>query len=132
MVEGHPVGDACAAVVADDVESVEAQLPHQGNAVAGHGALAVGLVGGDGRGFGAVPVPTQVRGDDREPGRQVTGDRSPHQVRLRVPVQQEQRRTGAAGTHPQRHLPHVDLREVESVEAARRLGGAGRRVHGEL
>ena len=44
VVERHPVRHARAAVVADDVEAVEAQRLHDRDAVARHRALGVRLV----------------------------------------------------------------------------------------
>ena len=41
MVEGHPVGRPCAAVVADHVKSLEAEDPHDVDLVLRHLAEAV-------------------------------------------------------------------------------------------
>jgi hypothetical protein len=46
LIEGEPVGDAPAAVVAGHGEAHMAELLHRRDDVAAHGALRIGLVGG--------------------------------------------------------------------------------------
>ena len=101
MVECHPVRDAPAAVMAGDFEAFVAELLHRGDQIGGQRPLAVrGVILGD-RGPEGVPVAGQIRGDHREALGQCGRDGVPHQVRLGVAVQQEQRRAFAAdaGVH---------------------------------
>ena len=89
------MADAGAAVVADDVEAIEAQRRHHLDLIPRRGALAmlVEVVGGR---LAAVAVAAQVRHHHRV----VRGKRRrhlvPHHVGLRVAVEQEERRALAA------------------------------------
>ena len=114
MVEREPVRDAAAAVVADHREALVAERAHQRDQVGGHRPLAVLRVVERGRrcrrGLGRVAVAAQVGDDEAEVGRQRARDAPPHRVRLRIAVQQQQRRLGriAAGASEQLDLADPD------------------------
>ena len=97
VVEAQPVGDPGAAVVADDREALEAELAHEPDLVGGHRPLGVRRVVGRRGGAGRVAVPTQVGEDHRVPVGEPRRDAVPHDVGLRVAVQQQDRR--AVTTH---------------------------------
>ncbi|MCY1301606.1 hypothetical protein D9M70_512270 [compost metagenome] len=96
VVGAEPVRHARAAVVAAQRKAREAELRHQPELVLGHGALAVALMPGIARRRRTAAVAAQVGGDHGE----VVGQRwrhpVPDQVALRMAVQQQQRRAGAA------------------------------------
>ena len=96
MIEREPVRDASAAVVADDGEALVAERAHQRDHVGRHRALAVLRVIELGRRrrrrLGRVAIAAQVGNDEREVGGERARDAVPHRVRLRVAVQQQQRR----------------------------------------
>ena len=97
------MGDAPAAIVADDGELVEAEALHDLDLIERHRALRVVGVILAVRRLAAVAVAAQVGHDDRVVLRQVGRDEPHRDVRLRRAVHQQQRRAGA-GVH------QVDLR----------------------
>ena len=67
VVQGHPVTDAGAPIMAHDVEGVEAEPDHDRDLVVGRGPLAVDAQVARGRGrFAAISIAAQVGRDDRE------------------------------------------------------------------
>ena len=91
VVEGHPVADPGSPVVADDGELVEAELAHDLDLVCRHRALGVGLVDMAARGLAAVAVAAEVGEDDGVVFGEDGGDVMPHDVGLRVAVEQQDR-----------------------------------------
>ena len=83
--------DAAAAVVAGHRELVEAEIAHHDHLVARHGALGVPLVPGAARGLAAVPVAAEVGEDYRVVFGEGGSDVMPHDVGLRIAVQQQDR-----------------------------------------
>ena len=131
MVERHPVGHAAAAVVAGDGEAVVAERGHRLDQV---DARAPASSARRGRASGPAGRTPRTRAGPRR--RRCTASASsggravPHEVRLRVAVQQEHRRPAAAdpgedGPPPGRHLV---LREaVEHARLLRPCRGRSRR-----
>jgi hypothetical protein len=106
MVEGHPVGDPAAAVMPGDREALVPEHSHGLHLVGGKRAFGVrGVIGGRRRPERRA-VPGQVGGDDREPVGQSRRGGVPHEVRLRVAVQEQQRRSSAADARED-HTPDV-------------------------
>jgi len=107
--------------VAGDGEAVEAQRRHSLDLVEGEGPLRIAHVVGSGGGLGAVAVAAQIGDDDGERGGQARGELAPHQMGLRVAVQQQERRSAAAGHQ-------VDLgargRDPAAREAGKEVGHA--------
>ena len=89
VVQGHAVGDARAPVVARHGEALEAEFAHHQDLVVGHRALGVGVMGGAAGRLAAVAVTAQVGEDDHVVLGQDGGDVVPHDVGLRVAVQQQ-------------------------------------------
>jgi hypothetical protein len=119
VVERHAVRDAAAAVVAGDHEAVEAELGHRRDLVGGGRALAVaGVVVAVG-GMAAVAVAAQVAGDHGEalgqPGRHLV----PHEMGLRIAVQQQERRPRASAHQVDLALRGGDARFLEPLEGHR-------------
>ncbi len=92
VVEGHPVADAPAAVVAAQGEALEAELAHHLDLVLGHRPLGVRAMTFVRLRLGGVTVPAQVGGDYREVFGEARGDQVPHGERLGAAVQQQHRR----------------------------------------
>jgi hypothetical protein len=92
VVQDQPLCDAGAAVVAGQGELGEAELAHEPCLVMGHRPLGVDQPGGIGSGLARVAVAAQVRQHDRVVPRQGGGNAAPHQMVLRIAVQQQQRR----------------------------------------
>ena len=95
VVQRHAVGDAPPAVVAGHGEALVPEAGHRGDEVLGHRPLGVRRVARGGLGEERVAVPREVGGDDGEALGQPRGDRVPHQVGLRVAVQEQQGRSPA-------------------------------------
>jgi hypothetical protein len=116
VVERHPVRHPGAAVVPGDVEAIEPERLHHRDAVARHRALGVRLVVLGRHRLGRPAVAAQVGDDDRA----VLGQRGrrgvPHRARLRIAVQEQQRRAAAGDAHVDRDLPRVDVAGLEAVE----------------
>ena len=66
VIERHPVGDAAAAILADDREPVEAEVLHDVDLVLRHRALRIVRMIGQALRLAAVAVAAQVAGDDGE------------------------------------------------------------------
>ena len=96
VVKRHPVSDPGAAVVARHGELIEAQIAHHQYLVPRHGALAVGLVAGAAGGLAAVAVAAQVGQDHGVVFGENGGHVMPHDVGLRVAVQQQHGTAAAA------------------------------------
>ncbi len=121
VVEREAMRDTAAAVVAGDEKAPMAEACHQRRHVGGHRPLAVkrmGLVLQRGARLGRIAVAAQVRNDEREVGRQPCGDALPHDVRLRVAVQEKQCRLGpvAAGARKQLDLAGGMRAGFEAIE----------------
>ena len=88
--------DPGSAVVAHHGELAEAQIAHHQDLVPRHRALAVGLVARAAGGLATVAVAAQVGQDDGVVFGEYGGHVMPHDVGLRVAVQQEHGTAGAA------------------------------------
>ena len=91
------MGDPGPPIVAHHGELVEAELAHDEDLVAGHRALGVRLVVMAARGLAAVAVAAQVGEDYGVVFGEDGGDVMPHDVGLRVTVEEQYRGAGAAG-----------------------------------
>jgi len=119
LVERQAVRDARTAVVTDDGEALEAERAHDRDLVVRHRALRVRpVVGRRGR-LVARAIAAQVGHDHREVGGQGRSDLVPHDVRLRIAVQQQQRRPVARPAQVDARLAGVDVEGLEAVEHAR-------------
>jgi hypothetical protein len=116
MVEREPVGDARPAVVRRDGEAPVAEMRHQLREVPRHLALGVGRVVRRRRRLERAAVAAQVGAVDGVRLRQRRRDPVPHRVRLRVAVQQQQRRAFAAAPQAQHAAGDLDALERESGE----------------
>ena len=106
MVEGHAVPYPRAPVVSHHVERVETELPHDLDLVVGGSALAVHAQIAVGSGWlVAVAVSSHIGCHDGVPLGERRGDLVPHHVRLRVAMQEQQRRAAA-------RVPQVDADAV--------------------
>jgi hypothetical protein len=74
-----------------------------------------------GRGFGlrALPVAAEVGHRDREVLRKAGSNTAPHRVRLRMAMQEEERRAASTVAHANRRLAGVDELELETFEQGR-------------
>ena len=115
-VNRQAVRDAGAAVVRHHLEAAVAHERHQFRHVPRHAAFGIrGVVGARG-GLEAAAVAAQVRADDGVAPRQGRGGGVPHGVGLRVAVQQQERRAGAAVAQAQLPVLHPHLGQREAVE----------------
>jgi hypothetical protein len=124
VVQGQPVAHPGAPVVTDDGELVEAELAHHQRLVPGHRALRVGLVGRAARRLAAVAVTTQVGEDNRMILGEDRGDVMPHDVGLRVAVQQQDGRAAVVAAH-QRVDSHPSRGKSDSLEQVGQGNGHG-------
>jgi hypothetical protein len=124
VVERQPVGYPGAAVVAHDGELVEAELAHHQRLVPRHRALGVGLVRRAAGRLAAVAVTAQVGQDDRMILGENRGDVMPHDVGLRVAVQQQHGRAALIAAH-QRVDSYPSRGERDSLEQVGQGNGHG-------
>jgi hypothetical protein len=99
VVKRQSVAHPGAAVVANHGELVEAELAHDQRLVPRHRALGVGLMGRAARRLAAVAIAAQVGEDDRMILGEDRGDVVPHDVGLRVAVQQQDGRAALVASH---------------------------------
>jgi hypothetical protein len=116
VVERHSVGHAPTAVVADDREAVMTEGGHRLDLVDRHGPLAVRGVVVRRRGTERRAVARQVGGDDRMPLGEQRRDGVPHQMRLRIAVQQQHRWPAASDLRVQRPTRGRQLVGLEAGE----------------
>ena len=76
----------------------------------------MGQVIGSRRRLAALAVAAQVRGDDREVPGEERRDLVPHYVRLRMSMQEQDRRSASPVLHANQHLPSIHHGELESFE----------------
>jgi hypothetical protein len=115
VVKGHPMGNPGAAVMADHGEAVVAELAHHENLVPCHRPLGVRVVGRAARRLAAVAISAKVSEDDRMMLSQDGGDVMPHDVGLRVAVEQQDWR--AAGVAADQCVdPYPSWGESDSLE----------------
>jgi hypothetical protein len=108
VVERHAQGDPGAAIVSRYSEALEPQCAHHLELVLGHRALRIRSVITAAGGLVAVAVAAQVRTDDREMLREHGSHPVPHDVRLWIAVQEQDRRPTAAATHIDRDPVRLD------------------------
>ena len=93
VVQNHPVRGAGAAIMRNNVEARVSHMAHQGDLIARHGPEGEIAVMSDG-----ISVTTQIRRHDTIGFRKFLGDDMPHDMGLRISVQEKKRRAFAA--HP--------------------------------
>jgi hypothetical protein len=107
VVERHAVGDATTPIMACHRELVVSQSVHHLDQVVAEPSFRMGGVilchGGPEGGA----VPGQIRGDDGVLAGQRVSDRVPHDVALRIPVQEQHRWPAAADAGED--VPPVDI-----------------------
>jgi hypothetical protein len=133
MVQRHPVGHTAAPVVAGDGEVLMPQRHHRLHLVERHCALGVGGMVTRRSGPQRVPIAAQIGGDDGEVLRQQRGGRTPHEMRLRVAVEQQERRTraadhGADGAALARQVAGLEAFEHVENRIGGELSGGGRKA----
>jgi hypothetical protein len=126
VVEREAVRDAAAAIVAANEEPVVAEAAHEVAYIERHRALAVRRVIGGTFGFVRVAVAAQIRHHEGIATLQSLGYGMPNRVRLRKPVQQQQRRsTGARrGIIAKVERDAVDAPAFEEKVRGKELGHA--------
>jgi hypothetical protein len=119
VVESHPVADATSSVVSGDREPLVTEQRHGLQEVVGEGAFGVRCVVGRGRGSEGGPVSGEVGRDDGEPLTEQVGGGVPHEMRLRIAVQQQDR--GAAAPDAGKYGPPLGRQMVlgEALEHVR-------------
>jgi hypothetical protein len=96
MIQAKPMRDPATAVVPGDPKTREAERAHQLDLIARHRPLRIIGVTLAAVRLRRVAVAAQIAAHDGEALREARRDGVPHRVRLRVAVQQEQRRAAAA------------------------------------
>ena len=97
MIERQPVTNPSAAIVARQAETGEAERIHNFSHGRRHGALCIGRVIGVGVRYRGPAVAGQVGDHQREMLCEHRRHAMPHHVRLRMAVQQQERRSAASG-----------------------------------
>ena len=97
MIEREPVGDAAAAIMAGEAKADMTDGLHHLDHGLGHRALGVGRILGISLRRVRPAVAGQVRDDEAVVLRQRRRHAMPHHIRLRIAVQQQQRRPLPAG-----------------------------------
>ena len=114
MVTGEAVGDPRAAVVAGDGEPLEAERRHRLDLILGQGTLRIIDVIRPSRRLRAVAVAAQIGDHDSELDGEARSQFAPHQMGLRVAVQQQERRSGAPGHQVDARARCLDLAKLET------------------
>src|SRR5579863_5135195 len=97
MVERQAMRDAPAAIVSHHSELLISEAGHQFHLVQSHGAFGIFNVVIAAGWFAAVPISTQIRGHDGIFFSEHRSDDAPFDMRLRIPVQQKERRPVSRG-----------------------------------
>ena len=92
---------------------------HDRDHVARHLDLGIGGVVRAGCGLERPAIAAQIRADDGEPPGQLRCDQVPHRMGLRVAMQQQQRRPGAAMTQAHGAARRRHFSQVEAVKEHR-------------
>ena len=108
MIKRHAVGAAAAAIVAGNKEVLEAKVAHKGDLILRHGPFGVGYMVKCRRRFTALAVAAQVGGDDCKIPCQARRNRVPHNMGLRMSVQEQQWWAVAAVPHAKRCLTRIN------------------------
>ena len=116
VIQRHPVGDAASTVVTGHCEALMAEHSHGLHLVVGQRALGVRDVVGRRRRAKRRPVAGQIRRHDSEPPGEQRRRRVPHQVRLRIAMQQQQGWPAAADTGEDRPPLGQELMAGEVLE----------------
>ena len=114
MVQREAVGDAGAAVMADQMKFLVAQRLHQLDLVQRQGALGIVTVIGQAGGLGRIAIAAQVCRYHGVMSSQARRDPVPDAVRLRITVQQQHGGTAAAAYEVDAGAAHCDLPVFES------------------
>src|SRR5438876_11380664 len=114
MIETHAMGNARAAVVADQEEPVMAELFHHFDHVFGHHAMAVIDEPRAGIGKRGIAVAAQIRTHNVVALRQFCSDRMPKHMIVGIAMKQEQRRPRTSMTHANDGAlrPHIEMLEA--------------------
>ena len=108
--------------MSDDGEDVMAQCGHHLDEVARHGPLRLLTMIGKNLRLARAPVAAHVRADNAETGGSQPGcDPVPGRAGAGMAVDQQDRRTGTAVSHPEPHIAAVDHLVGETIEHGYRL-----------
>jgi hypothetical protein len=116
VVEAHAMEHARAAVMAGSVEALEAQRRHHLDLILRHGAEGVGAVVLSAGRLLRIPVAAQIRGDHGELAGQSRRHLMPGDVRERIAVHEQQRRSLAAMHRHDARAAGLDLGASEAFE----------------
>ena len=114
IVERQPVAHASAAVVAHDREPAVFELFHQLDHRSGHRALRIRRVIGCGLRCVALPIARQVGNDERVLDGERRRDAVPHDMRLRIAVQEQHGRAASANAREDAAGASLDEPRLES------------------
>ena len=121
VVEREPVGDAGAAVMADEPEALEAELTHDRDLIGRHRALGIAAVVLARRRLGAVAIAAHVGDHDREILSEHRRHLVPHGVGLGISVEQKKRGSSSGAGHVDGRRSHIDARSAEAREQLVRI-----------
>src|SRR5437762_13891524 len=96
MIPRQPMSDTPAAIVSGEREARKAERFHDFDLVLRHGPLGIVDVRRAAVRLAGIPVAAKIRANDGKALRQTRSDLVPHRVRLRVTMQEQERRTAAA------------------------------------
>src|SRR5438094_9688679 len=111
MVPRQPVSHAPAAIVSGEREAGITERLHDFYLVLRHRPFGIVNVRRAAFRLAGIPIATKIGTNNGKALRQARSDLAPHRVRLRIAVQEQERRTAAAGDQ-------VDLR-ARSADATR-------------
>jgi hypothetical protein len=108
MIESHAIGATSAAVMPYYGKFLKAKMSHKSNLVQSHDAFRVWHVIGRGGRFAALSIAAQVCSDDREiPGKR-RRDMVPHDMRLGMSMQEQERRSITPVPHAERCIAGIN------------------------
>src|SRR5207249_1950598 len=118
--------DASAAVVARNAEAREAEALHDLDLILRHRALGIIGVRRSSFGLARVPIAPQVGADDDEALRKFWRDPVPHNVRLRISMQEQQGWTASTDDQMDLGAGSANASRVEPGEKVRHGSGSNR------
>ena len=122
MIEREPIGDAAAAIVAGEAEMHVAERLHHLDHRVRHGALGVGRMRRVAGRRGGPAVAGQIRHDQAEMPRQRRRHAVPHDIGLRIAMEQKERRPLPSGAREDASGGGVDPLGGEAWKEVGKIG----------
>src|SRR5271155_5233383 len=118
MVEGHAIGDASSAIMADQREGRKSEMVHHLNQFLGHRTLGIRIVVVCRSGCPAATVSAQVDANHSVIPGKLGCEKSPHQTCAREAVHHQNCRPTSVAAYENRVSRNFDNRRLERILAS--------------